>query len=234
MITPCPFSLFYHKAYNGDMCGRYALYDTDNLDRRFGVTVKKSIKPNFNVAPTQHMPVIRNVSGKKEIELMYWGIPRMIGKDLVKEIINTRSDKAFTPFWKKQVTKQRVLIPAKGFYEWKKTKDGKIPYLISLPNDEMYAFAGIWNSWKDKDGNEFNAYSIMTSDPNAEMKSVHDRMPVILHKEDENKWLDDELTDEQIQEMLWTPEDGYLKMIEVGRDVNNVRNNDESLLKSIS
>lgn len=216
------------------MCGRYALYDTDNLDKRFGVTVKKAIKPNYNVAPTQYMPVIRNINGKKELELMYWGIPRMIGKDLKKEIINTRSDKAFSNFWKKQVTHQRVLIPASGFYEWKKTKDGKIPYFIELPSEEMYAFAGIWNSWKDNDGNQFNAYSIITADPNAEMKGVHDRMPVILHKEDEERWLKDELSDEDIQEMIWTPEDGYLKMYEVSKDVGNVRNNDSELLKPVA
>lgn len=215
------------------MCGRYALYDTDNLDTRFGVKVTKAIKPNYNVAPTQNMPVIRNIDGNKELEVMYWGIPRMIGKDLVKEIINTRSDKAFSGFWKKQVTKQRVLIPANGFYEWRKTKDGKTPYFIELPSEELYTFAGIWNSWKDKDGNEFNAYSIMTSDPNAEMKFVHDRMPVILHEEDEDKWLKDELTEEEIQEMLCTPEDGYLKMYEVSKDVGSVRNNDKRLLEPV-
>jgi putative SOS response-associated peptidase YedK len=216
------------------MCGRYTLYDTDNIDKRFGVTVLKQIKPNYNVAPTQFMPVIRSVDGKRKLELMYWGIPRMLGKDLVKEIINTRSDKAFTPFWKKQVTKQRILIPANGFYEWKKEKGGKTPFLIKLPTNEMYAFAGIWNSWKDKDGNEFNAYSIMTSEPNAEMRSVHDRMPVILRREDEDKWLSEEITDEQIQEMMWTPEDGYLDMFEVSRDVGNVRNNSKDLLAPVN
>lgn len=215
------------------MCGRYALYDTDNLDKRFGVTISKQIKPNYNVAPTQNMPVIRMVNGERKLELMHWGIPRIIGKDQVKEIINTRSDKAFGRFWKKQVTTQRVLIPASGFYEWKKTKEGKTPYYIQLPSEEMYAFAGIWNSWKDHDGNEFNAYSIITSDPNIEMKSVHNRMPVILHKEDEGKWLQEELTEEEIQAMIWTPEDGYLKMIEVSKDVNSVRNNDKYLLEPI-
>lgn len=216
------------------MCGRYALYDTESIEKRFRVKVNKQIKPNFNVAPTQNMPVIRMINGERKLELMHWGIPRMLGKDFVKEIINTRSDKAFGNFWKKQVRTQRVLIPANGFYEWKKTADGKIPYFIELPSEEMYAFAGIWNSWKDKDGNEFNSYSIMTSDPNAEMKSVHDRMPVILHKEDEEKWLQDEVSDEDIQAMLWTPEDGYLKMYEVSKDVNSVRNNDEHLLKPVS
>jgi putative SOS response-associated peptidase YedK len=212
------------------MCGRYTLYDTDDLDKRFGVKVKVKITPNYNVAPTQTMPVIRNINGNKELELMKWGIPRMVAKDTVKEIINTRSDKAFSRFWNKQVTQQRILIPANGFYEWKKTKDGKTPFLITLPNEEMYAFAGIWNSWKDKDGKEFNAYSIMTSEPNTEMKSVHDRMPVILHKKDEEKWLKNDLTDDEIQEMLWTPEDGYLKMVQVSQDVNSVRYNDKNLM----
>ena len=215
------------------MCGRYSLYDTDGLEDRFSVKIKQVIKPNYNVAPTQQMPVIRKIDGKKELEIMHWGIPRMVAKDTVKEIINTRSDKAFSKFWKKQVTQQRVLIPANGFYEWKKTKDGKIPYLISLPKNEMYAFAGIWNSWKDKDGNVFNAYSIMTSDPNAEMKRVHDRMPVILHKRDEDNWLNEQLNEDQIQQMLWTPKDGYLKMYEVSKDVNSVSNNDKSLLEPV-
>lgn len=201
---------------------------------RFEVDTPESLRPNYNVAPTQYMPVIREIDGKRKVELMYWGIPRILGKDLVKEIINTRSDKAFSGFWKKQVTKQRVLIPANGFYEWKKTKDGKTPYFIELPTKEMYAFAGIWNSWKDKQGNEFNAYSIMTSDPNAEMKTVHDRMPVILHKEDEARWIKDEPSEEEIQEMLWTPEDGYLKMTEVSKDVGNVRNNDKHLIQPVA
>lgn len=216
------------------MCGRYTLYDIEEMKDHFDVEVPENLRPNYNAAPTQMMPVIRLIDGKPKMELMHWGIPRMLGKDFVKEIINTRSDKAFGNFWKKQVRTQRVLIPANGFYEWKKTSDGKTPYYIQLPDENLYAFAGIWNSWKDKDGNEFNAYSIMTADPNAEMKEVHDRMPVILHRDDESKWIQEEISDEDIQEMLWTPEDGYLKMIEVSKDVNNVRNNKPELLKQIA
>jgi len=216
------------------MCGRYTLYDTDDVEKRFNVVVKKPIQPNYNVAPTQTMPVIRIVDGKRELEMMHWGIPRMLGKDLVKEIFNTRSDKAFGSFWKKQVTQQRILIPANAFYEWKKDKSSKIPFLIELPDAELYAFAGIWNSWKDKDGKEFNAYSIMTTEPNGEMKKIHDRMPVILHKEDEELWLDDNLSDEQIAELLLTPEDNYLTMFEVSTDVNSVRNNNKKLLQPLT
>jgi putative SOS response-associated peptidase YedK len=212
------------------MCGRYALYDTDNLDTRFGVKITKAIKPNYNVAPTQNMPVIRKIDGNKELEVMYWGIPRMVGKDFVKEIINTRADKAFGGFWKKQVTTQRVLIPANAFYEWKKIDGSKQVYVIEPRDEGLYAFAGIWNSWKDKEGNEFNAYSIMTTAPNKEMCSIHDRMPVILHRDDETKWLDDELDQQRIEELLLPSEDGRLKMYAGNPRINNVRNNDPSLL----
>lgn len=216
------------------MCGRYALYDTESIEKRFNVKVKAPIKPNFNVAPTQSMPVIREIDGNRKLEMMHWGIPRILGKDIVKEIINTRSDKAFGGFWKKQVTTQRILVPANAFYEWKKEAEGKTPYLIEKEDASLYAFAGIWNSWKDKDGNEFNAYSIMTTDPNQEMKQIHDRMPVILHIEDEEKWLAHDLSSEEIAELLLPPEDNYLKMFEVSKEVNNVRNNDRGLLTPIS
>lgn len=113
------------------MCGRYTLYDIEEMKDHFDVEVPDNIKPNYNAAPTQTMPVIRLVDGKSKVELMHWGIPRMLGKDFVKEIINTRSDKAFGNFWKKQVRTQRVLIPANGFYEWKKSSEGKTP--VRLP-----------------------------------------------------------------------------------------------------
>lgn len=216
------------------MCGRYALFETDKLEDRFHVKVTHAIKPNWNVAPTQTMPVIKNTDGKKEIEFMRWGIHVFIGKDKVIPVWNTRSDKAFGQSWKKSVMERRILIPANAFYEWKGPKGNSTPYAIKLPSEELYAFAGIWRSWKDEDGTEFNGYSIMTAEPNAEMKMVHDRMPVILHKQDEDKWLEDSLSEDEIAEMLWTPEDGYLKMYQVSNDVGKVQINEPYLLNPVS
>lgn len=215
------------------MCGRYTLYDIEEMNDRFDVEVPNNLKPNYNVAPTQTMPVIKLVDEKPVVEMMHWGIPRVIGKDLVKEIINTRSDKALGRFWKKQVTQQKVLIPANGFYEWKKVENGKEPNYIHLPNQELYAFAGIWNSWTDEDGKTFDAYSIMTTEPNNEMKSIHNRMPVILSRENELTWLsaDDE---ELIENLLKPLPDGSLVTTVVSKDVNSVRNNRPELLKPTS
>ena len=102
------------------MCGRYALsVKSGDVAKRFNVDVRSdNVRANYNVAPSQIMPVITESSdGKRHLEQMKWGIPRMLGKDLVKELINTRSDKAFGGFWKRTVLGRRCLVPATGFYE---------------------------------------------------------------------------------------------------------------------
>lgn len=220
------------------MCGRYTLNKKpEEVAKRFNIAkVQKEVRPNYNVAPSQVMPVItEGEDGKREIELMKWGIPRILGKDLVKEIINTRSDKAFGGFWKKTVINRRCLIPATSFFEWKTSKEGKTPFLIHPKGIELYSFAGIWSTWKDDNGHEFKTYSIMTCEPNKEMKAIHNREPVILHPEDEASWIEPS-NDQQssLERLLFPLEDNSLEIYEVSRDVNSPRNNDESLLKPVA
>jgi putative SOS response-associated peptidase YedK len=220
------------------VCGRYSLNKTaDFIAEHYNLaSVPKDVKPNFNVAPTQVMPVItQDENGKQQLELMKWGIPRMLGKDLVKELINTRSDKAFGGFWKRTVLNHRCLVPATSFFEWKKTEDGKIPFLIHPKKLDLYAFAGIWSTWKNDDGKEIKTYSIMTTEPNKEMKAVHDRMPVILHPEDEEAWIEPSNDEpDSLGRLLFPFEDDGLEIYEVSRDVNSPRNNDSSLLKPVA
>lgn len=221
------------------MCGRYTLNKSAiDVTKRFNLANKMhDIKPNYNVAPTQTMPVITlDENGKPHAEDMKWGIPRVLGKDLVKELINTRADKAFGGFWRKTVMNHRCLVPATGFYEWKKSKAGKQPFFIHPTDEDLFAFAGIWSVWKDQDGHEVNTYSIMTTEPNKEMKSVHNRMPVILHREDESSWLAPTHDDDRgvIETLLRPYEDNGLEMFEVSRDVNVVRNNYGELLTPIN
>lgn len=219
------------------MCGRYTLDSkAGELTKRFNVANKpKDLRPNYNVAPSQTMPVItEDESGKRHLELMKWGIPRMLGKDLVKELINTRSDKAFGGFWKRTVLNHRCLIPATGFYEWKRSKDGKTPFFIHPKKLELYSFAGIWDVWKSKDGHEIKTYSIMTTEPNKEMKAVHDRMPVILHPEDEASWVEPSNdAQEGLEGLLYPLEDNSLEIYEVSKDVNNPRQNEPHLLQAV-
>lgn len=219
------------------MCGRYTLSVKPNkLADRYGLPhVPKGLKPNYNVAPSQHMPVIiGNKNGDKQLEYMQWGIHRHLGKDLVKELINTRADKAFGGFWKRTVLGQRCLIPSDGFYEWKKTGDGKVPFFIHPKVIDLYSFAGIWDTWKNEDGHEIKTYSIMTTEANKEMKAIHDRMPVILHPEDEASWLEPSNDEKKLSQLLFPFEDGGLEIYEVSRAVNSPSHNDASLLKPVA
>lgn len=209
------------------MCGRYALYDTDILDNRFKVEIGEQIKPNYNAAPTQTMPVITD-SG---LELMRWGLIPKWAKDekIGYKLINARAESVFEkPIWKSVITRNRCLIPANGFYEWQKREDGKQPFFIHPRDEKVFCFAGIWETWQH-DGAEWHTYSILTTEPNREMRSVHNRMPVILHRQNEAQWLEAD-TREDIEPLLVPYEDNGLEMYEVSKEVNTVTTNNSLLI----
>jgi putative SOS response-associated peptidase YedK len=203
------------------------------MDRYMVERVPSQLSNNFNVAPTQTMPVITRTEDNQQhqLELMRWGIPRFIGPGKVKDVFNTRADKAFWS-WKKLTSTQRVLVPATGFYEWRMQAGGKQPYFIRPKDEELFSFAGIWNTWKNDDGLEIKTYSILTTDPNEEMLDIHNRMPVILHRDDEATWLSAEHDNDcETLEMLLHPyDDNSLEMFEVSKDVNVTKTNDEHLM----
>ena len=214
---------------------------TADLAKRYNLaTIPDSISKNFNVAPGQVMSVItESESGKPTIELMKWGLIPVWAKDprIGYKMINARSETIFEkPAWRSVIKKKRCLIPADGFYEWKKQSDAKVkqPFYIHPKQFELFSFAGVWESWKDENNNEIRTYSIITTEPNKEMSSVHDRMPVILHPEDEASWLEpSKVTRDDIEPLLRPFEDNGLEIYEVSKDVNTVKNNDEHLIYAL-
>jgi len=131
--------------------------------------------------------------------------------------------------WKRVILKKRALIPANGFYEWRKPqnpKDHKQPFYIHPKSMELFSFAGIYDSWKDPEGNELRTYSIITTEPNKEMAPIHNRMPVILYPEEESAWLDPNKDTRDVLESFMHPyEDNGLDIYKVSEDVNTPRNN---------
>lgn len=221
------------------MCGRYTLTDTAKLATRFGVKVTKKVAPSYNVAPGQFMPVVRAAAddSSEDMDVMKWGLVPSWAKDpnIGYKMINARSETVFEkPAWRSAIVRRRCLVPATGFYEWK--RDGtakKQPYYIRLKRTELFAFAGIWESWHEPDGSSLHSYSILTTSPNKEMSELHDRMPVILHKDEEDAWLHE---DDRgfIEQVLQPYEDGALELVPVSKDVNVVKNNDGHLILPIN
>lgn len=206
------------------------MYNYDD-DRLLLEELKDSFRPNYNAAPTQTMPVITEEKGSKHVSQMEWGISRKLGRDAERKLFNTRSEKAFDRFWGKTVKEHRCLVPANGFYEWRRTGAGKTPFWIHPKNAALLYFAGIFT----ETGDGQQQYSIMTTAPNKEMSALHDRMPAVLNKEAREAWLlTGESDTELLSELLRPAPDDSLEIIEVSRDVNYTRNNDGHLMAPVN
>ena len=226
------------------MCGRYTLHQkVDDLAKRYNLAnVPTGIRENFNVAPGQQMPIIiQDESGANKLEIMKWGLVPFWAKDpkIGYKLINARDDTIFEkPVWRNVILKKRCLIPADGFYEWKRPPEGskehKQPFYIKPKQVDIFSFAGVWETWKDIEGLEWKTFSIITTEPNKEMRAVHNRMPVILHQEDEAAWLEpSSVTRSSVEPLLRPLEDGGLELFRVSEDVNSAQNNDKHLIYAL-
>lgn len=178
------------------MCGRYTLKVDNGIYDRFSLDSSlKSLKnetKEFNVVPGEFMPVITYGSSHNQLSFMRWGLIPSWAKDdkIGQHLFNARSETILEkPSFKTPFRRHRCLVPANGFYEWKKENGKSFPYFFTLKNTSLFSFAGIFDSWMDPNGSEYESYTIITTAPNALVKNVHHRMPVILKKEDETKWL---------------------------------------------
>ncbi len=168
---------------------------------------------------------------KDGLAMMRWGLIPAWAKDekIGYKMINARAETLYEkPMWKGIVKKNRCLIPANGFFEWQKREDGKQPYYIHMPSNELFSFAGLWECWSHDD-KVWNTFTNITTLPNVEMEQIHNRMPVILDRISEHEWLFSDDKDVQIQMLVPLP-DGSLRMHEVSKSVNLVKNNDGTLI----
>ncbi|MGI8858469.1 MAG: SOS response-associated peptidase [Thermomicrobiales bacterium] len=177
------------------MCGRYAivLVGDGTLQRRFSLEeLLDDPAPRYNVAPTQTLPVVTRNSPNR-IEMMRWGLIPSWAKDasIGSKMINARAETvAEKPAFRRSLRSRRCLVPATGFYEWKRDGESKTPHFIHLPDEPLFAFAGLYDVWHDPDGRAVKSYTVLTTQPNELMAEIHNRMPVILRREDEEEWLD--------------------------------------------
>jgi putative SOS response-associated peptidase YedK len=178
------------------MCGRFTLtVDPGELEAMVpGATVSGPIAKRFNIAPTQPVAVIAN-TGESKLDYFVWGLIPSWAKDptIGSRMINARSETlAEKPAFRTPFRRKRCLILADGFYEWKKseTARSKQPMYIYLKSRQPFAFAGLWDTWFAPDGSEVRSCTIITTQPNELVQSIHNRMPVILPREAYGPWLD--------------------------------------------
>ena len=217
------------------MCGRYRLSRRKQIIEEHFDTAdwQEDWSPRYNIAPTQPVPVIRQHPKEpiRQISFMKWGlIPSWAESPTgAATTINARSETAATkPAFRDPLKFRRCLIPADGFYEWAKTANGKQPYCFEVNDGELFAFAGLWDGWKDADGQWVKTCSILTTTPNAVTSTVHDRMPVILDSDSYVPWLDPEMQNIAVISELLKPYDASLiRCYPVSARINNVANDDE-------
>ena len=217
------------------MCGRYGLVPGDTFNDRFEIENQQlALLPHYNVAPGSTMPVVVRNSPNR-VELMQWGLVPSFSKEprTNYKTINARAETVSTsPAFRTPFRTRRCLVPASGFYEWMQTAQGKVPQYIHLKDQELFAFAGLYDIWSDAEGNELKTYTIITTTPNSVMEPIHNRMPAILRREDEAVWLDPKLQDTQRLLALLQPYAGEeMEAYPVSRAVNNPANDGEELIQ---
>ncbi|MBW2971063.1 SOS response-associated peptidase [Candidatus Woesearchaeota archaeon] len=211
-----------------------------SIEERFKVRFpkKERWKPRYNIAPGQQVPIILQES-RDQLTFAGWGLVPSWAKEqnFGFKTINARAesiDEKAT--YKKPFRSQRCLIPADGFYEWKTTPNDKIPYRFTLKNEALFAFAGVYDLWKNPESGEqadsLLTFSIITVEPNAVVKPVHNRMPAILSRENEAAWLRNESA-ERLKQMLAPYPAEQIKFYQVSRMVNSIKNDTTKLIEPV-
>ncbi len=180
------------------MCGRYNIVtDADALIDAFEITLVNidatAWQPRYNVAPSQNVPVVRETDLGRELVMLRWGLVPFWAKEpkIGYKMINARAETVSTkPAFRAAFKRRRCLIPATGFYEWKAETSGKQPFNICMQDRSVFAFAGLWEHWEGEGEQAIESCTIIVTEANKSVQSVHDRMPVIIDSEHYGSWLD--------------------------------------------
>ncbi len=217
------------------MCGRFQLsVKAKEITERFNVKLFDDLySPRFNCAPSQNLPVITNAEPETVVFyqwglIPYWSKNRNIGFKLINARAETIDRK---PAFKQAFMRRRCLIPANGFFEWR--KNDKVPFRIFLKNEQLFAMAGIWDTWKDNEGKDIHTFSIITTEANNKMKEIHWRMPVILSKQNEREWLH-ETNLYRLKKLLTPPDDNMIELYPVSDKINSPNNNGKELIYPVN
>jgi putative SOS response-associated peptidase YedK len=218
---------------NGWVCNRYRLtHSKQYLAERFQASDEIEDRPRYNIAPTQPVVTVRIEHGRKtrKFTTMRWGLIPFLAKDtsIGTRTLNARSETVTTtPAFRQAILTKRCLIPADGFYEWRKMGSVKQPYCFEVSEGDVFAFAGLWDQWKSPDGQVIESCTILTTTPNSLVADLHDRMPVIVSPDKYDLWLDPDVNDfNAIRDILKPYDANVMRRYPVSRKLNNSQNDD--------
>ena len=224
------------------MCRRFTLFSSpQELQRFFGTPLPSfEILPNYNVAPTQEIPVIIQHENGRHLKRRHWGLVPVWAKEkaIGCKMINARAETVrLKSAFRTAIKQRRCLIPANGFFEWSGKLGNKQPYYFHLASGEPLAFAGLWEVWENKntaaEASPYKSCTIITTDASDSVRDVHDRMPLILKPEFYGEWLDPENKEPGIiEEVLKNGCVKELKRYPVSKLVNHVGNNSKECIET--
>jgi putative SOS response-associated peptidase YedK len=211
------------------MCGRYRLSSTEEeVVEFFEAEPTEELRPRYNIAPSQPVPVIRQAGAGRAIGMVRWGLVPFWSKgpSFGSSLINGRSETVLDkPSFREPFAQRRCLVPADGFYEWKKAGQRKQPFHFGMKDESLFAFAGLWDRWESPEGRILESCTILTTTPNELLQDIHDRMPVILHPNYYETWLGaPPAGSRRLTELLVPFEADLMTRYEVSSMVNSPRN----------
>ncbi|MBU6371357.1 MAG: SOS response-associated peptidase [Alphaproteobacteria bacterium] len=217
------------------MCGRYVYtLPPDAMAQLFRLERTPDYAPHWNIAPTQMIPIVRTgADGAREGVMTRWGLHPGWMKEPpgAKSMINARSEGAAEkPFFRDAYRRRRAIVPADGFYEWRREGAVKTPYFIRRVDGLPIAFAGLWERWRGAEGGAVETAAILTTAANGDVAHLHDRMPVMLAPEDVDLWLDPAAPRAALDLLLRAPPEALLEAYPVSRAVNSPANDAPGLI----
>jgi putative SOS response-associated peptidase YedK len=222
------------------MCGRFTLHiPPELLAEIFGLIQIPTYPARYNIAPSQLVAVVRqNGDGQNRLDMLHWGLIPSWAKDksVCNQMINARCETvAEKPAFRHAIRYRRCLVPSSGFYEWKQEGKTKKPLYVHLKDGSAVVFAGLWESWKSSEGETIESCTILTTPSNKLIEPLHDRMPVILHPQEYDIWLDREISDHEKLKPLYKPYPAHnMEMYPVSPQVNSPRNDYPDLIIPVS
>ncbi len=221
------------------MCGRFALAVAPaDLEEEFSLIRIEWFPPRYNIAPTQPIHVVRAEKGTRSLALVRWGLIPSWAKNPAELplFFNARAESApDKPAFRGPFRHRRCLVPATGFYEWKKETGGhKQPYLVTAPKRRILALAGLWDEYADANGNLLDSATILTTAANGDLAPIHDRMPVVIEPEDYDRWLGLVPAERgELADLLRPPPAGLPEAVPVSPRVNSARDDDPALQQPV-